>query len=550
MATDANRALNQWSEYCVRVRARSDRDTTNAEVYGDYTYLNDGVAPAFQWVGPPVGGGCSPSCASGNLGASDYLVPATGTTSRRMPYFTWKPLAGKQSYFVLVAKDASFSNLVDYAFTQVPAYAPRGSTSTTTYSDETTSYYWAVLPANDLNGNGAAGNPLIAAARDFLKESNPPTLTTPTAGEAVGAYPTFRWAPAEHARYYTLQVSQDPSFGTKLHEVRTASTAYTTDTAYPADTVLYWRVRANDEREIGLRWSTVGTFRRTLPAPVPSATNPGSGESIPLWTWAPVNGAVAYDVEADEPDGDHPLFLDFRSAAFTATKMTGTGIYGWRVRAQFPKQSGTQPGPWSATTHYTRTIAEPGGARTERIGVSVLLSWNAKPAAKNYRVLISQRADFQQNVEQVDTDNTSYAPTLLSYAYRSGGTFWWRVAALDEDRNIGDFSPAQQFTLAKQPGSGTTSLTRLKLATKLVRVKKGRRVIVTVRANGRAARGAVVRAFGRGVTPRKAKTNRYGRVTFGVKKLGRGKTLARRKLQFQAAKTGFMPGLRSINFRY
>jgi hypothetical protein len=550
VADDGNRELKPEGEYCVRVRARSDRDTTNAEVYGDYTYMNGGVAPAFQWDGPPVGAACSPSCASGNLGASDYLVPSTGTTSRRMPYFTWKPLAGKQSYFVLVAKDASFSNIVDYAFTQVPAYAPRASTSTTTYSDETTSYYWAVLPANDLNGNGAAGNPLIAAPQDFLKESNPPTLTTPTAGEAVGAYPTFRWAPAEHARYYTLQVSQDPSFGTKLHEVRTASTAYTTDTAYPADTVLYWRVRANDEREIGLRWSTVETFRRTLPSPVLSATNPGSGESIPLWTWAPVNGAVAYDVEADEPDGDHPQFLDFRSAAFTATKMTGTGIYGWRVRALFPKQSGTQPGPWSATKLYTRTIAEPGGARTERIGVSVLLSWNAKPAAKNYRILISQRADFQQNVEQVDTDNTSYAPTLLSFAYRSGGTFWWRVAAQDEDRNIGDFSPAQQFTLPKQPGVGATALTRLKLATKVVRVKKGRRVTVTVRANGRAARGAVVRAFGRGVTPRKAKTNRYGRVTFVVKKLGRGKTLVRRKLDFQAAKTGFVAGRRSIVIRY
>ena len=34
-----------------------------------------------------------------------------------MPLFTWKPLAGKQSYFVLVAKDASFWNIVDYAFT-------------------------------------------------------------------------------------------------------------------------------------------------------------------------------------------------------------------------------------------------------------------------------------------------------------------------------------------------------------------------------------------------------------------------------------------------
>ena len=135
--------------------------------------MNGGVAPAFQWVGPPVGGACSPSCASGNLGASDYLVPSTGTTSPRMPYFTWKPLAGKQSYFVLVAKDASFSNIVDYAFTQVPAYAPRGSTSTTTYSDETTSYYWAVLPANDLERQRRGRQPAHCSASGFPQGVEP-----------------------------------------------------------------------------------------------------------------------------------------------------------------------------------------------------------------------------------------------------------------------------------------------------------------------------------------------------------------------------------------
>ena len=360
----------------------------------------------------------------------------------------------RQSYYVLVSKDASFSNIVDYAFTQLPVYAPRSSSKPTTYPDETTSYYWAVLPAIGMNGSLASGDPLAASPQSFQKQSTPPAQTAPANGASVELQPTFRWTPVEGARRYRVQVADDPTFGSLLDDVLTDSTAYTSNTSYPADTILYWRVRADDENLIGLTWSAVGTFRRRLPAPVLSAANPGSGESIPLWTWAPVNGAVGYDVEVDEPDGDHSQFLDFRSAAFTAVKMTGTGIWGWRVRAVFPKQLGsqTQPGPWSATKPYTRTIAEPGGARTERSGISVLLSWNAKPAAKNYRVQISQRADFQGTVEQVDTDNTSYAPTLLSPTYLAGGTFWWRVAAQDEDRNIGDFSPGQQFSLAKQSG--------------------------------------------------------------------------------------------------
>ena len=76
------------------------------------------------------------------------------------------------------------------------------------------------------------------------------------------------------ARRYRVQVADDPTFGSLLDDVLTDSTAYTSNTSYPADTILYWRVRADDENLIGLTWSSVGTFRRRLPAPALSATNP------------------------------------------------------------------------------------------------------------------------------------------------------------------------------------------------------------------------------------------------------------------------------------
>ena len=53
----------------------------------------------------------------------------------RNPLFTWNPLAGDHSYYVVVATDRTFQNVVDYAFTQVPAYAPRQSFQATTYPD-------------------------------------------------------------------------------------------------------------------------------------------------------------------------------------------------------------------------------------------------------------------------------------------------------------------------------------------------------------------------------------------------------------------------------
>lgn len=646
MATEGSR-LFAGNSYCVRVRARSDRERDGiSEVYGAYTYINLGTAPAFQWVGPPdVTTDCSPSCTLGYLGSTDYLVPATGVTSTRMPLFTWKPLPryekktllntslipalrftgevlgstglnvtveendgtpsqdlmtissddstqiysyadgnlsalatainsdldrqvtvqvlasgtplayvtaspfspGVQSYFVLVSKDASFSNIVDYAFTQVPAYAPRGLSWIRTYQDETTSYYWAVLPASELNGSGASGNPLLGASSNFRKESIPPTLTTPTAGENVVGQPTFRWSPAEGARQYTLQVSQDPSFGTTLDtpDITTSSTAYTATKAYPADTVLYWRVRANDENNVGLRWSAVGSFQRRLPAPAPFF-DALAGDMFPVISWAPVPGAVSYRIAVDEPDGEHFEYDDFRSAAAAFVKMTGTGITGIRVRANFPTNTtAVTPGPWSTTVFHTRTVGEPTGARTDATNERVLFSWDAKPGAKQYRVLVSGREDFSANVEDVKTDNTSFAPSLLLPSYLQGGTFWWKVAAVDEDQNLGDFTRAHSFVLAKSGTGGAPQTTqRLRLTTKgRLTARRLRKVVVTVKAGGRAVRSARVRAFGVGVVTRWRTTNRYGRVTFRMKPKAKG------VMFFQAQKKGYLAAASRVRVR-
>src|SRR5438552_1724083 len=90
--------------YCVRVRARTHRDTNSQDVYGDETYLDDGTGrgTAFDWTGYPT---AAPSACLGYLCSGDYLTPAAHVTKTRTPYFTWNPIPGVQSYFVLVSKD-------------------------------------------------------------------------------------------------------------------------------------------------------------------------------------------------------------------------------------------------------------------------------------------------------------------------------------------------------------------------------------------------------------------------------------------------------------
>jgi hypothetical protein len=522
--------------YCARVRARTDRDTNNQDVYGDYTYLDDGTGrgTAFEFTGywPPGGNGCN----SGYLCADDYLTPVRGVTTTRTPYFTWRPLDGAQSYFVLVAKDPNFTTIVDYGFTHIPAYAPRTATGMRTYTDEATSYYWAVLPAQQFDGGLAVGNPLLAAAADFNKQSVAPSLLYPSAGQVFADQPSFRWTPAEGARRYRLQVATDDSFSNLLDDVTTDATSYSSNTTYPPDTVLYWRVRADDENLTGLTWSAVGTFQKTLPAPVPSDQNPTYGDMLPVWAWSYVQGASSYDISIDQPNGQNRYFSGIRVPVVTFIKMTGIGIFHWRVRAEFPESgSGETPGPWSATQSFTRTIGEPANAQTDSAPDHVLLSWNPKVGIKTYKVQVSSDPSFGGTVETATTDNPSFAPTMTSYAWGSGGTFYWRVAGVDEDRNQGDWSQAQTIQLLPTMRLSATGTPR--------RRRLSRVGAYLVDGRGQRLAGVRIRVSGAGIRARVAVTNSSGRVTFRVKPRRRG------FLTFTATKPGYQSATARLRVR-
>jgi hypothetical protein len=295
-------------------------------------------------------------------------------------------------------------------------------------------------------------------------------------------------------------------------------------------------VRADDENLVGLTWSATGTFQKRLPAPLPSPGNPTGGDFIPTWQWEPVQGAVSYDLSADLPDGTHKDIHGLRMPALTAIKMTGTGLFHWRVRANFPKSgSGTVPGPYSAALPFTRTIGEPSGAHASASKTHLLFQWEPKAGAKTYRLQVSSRRDFARLVEDVTTDLTTYAPLLTRPQYESGGPLYWRVAAVDEERNVGAFTQIQLIRLAERM---RVSVSR--------RPTRGRpaRVIVSVRsAAGVPVRGATVRAAGAGVSGRVARTSRAGKATLRLRPTRKG------TLVVKAVKAGFQPATYAIKIR-
>jgi hypothetical protein len=523
-----------YGGYCARVRARAGADTTNKRVVSDWTTLGDESGPAFVYNEPTVPGSAT------TLLPDDYVFPLENETLHSMPLFTWYEMPEACGYFIAVATDENFTDVVDVARTKIAAYAPR----LRTYPDETTSYWYAVMPVYK-TGTACDFTPSVPednSPQTFQKRSNPPNLLTPAGGADLGDQPTFRWKgnwvganSVEAAREYQLQVATDPTFANPIDNVKTASTAYTSSSTYPADTAIYWRVRANDENGTGLTWSNTGTFRRVLGVPVPSADNPTRGQSFPVLSWSPVQGAVSYDVHLEEEDGDKRDFTGFRSTAVSFTRLTGLGVLRWQVRANFPKLPfGTVPGGWSPAQTFDRFIDPPPGASMSSNSKRVLLTWDASPAAKKYKAEFSDTSSFSRIVDSHITSNTNYAPRLTQLGFLNGGVLYWRVAALDEDNNVGGWA------------TGTFKLPRAMRVVVAGFLMKRKRGVVTVTVQtikGQAIKRARVKVRGAGVRARPKRTRRGGIVKFRLRARRAG------NVTFTVSKRGYRTGKAVLQVR-
>jgi hypothetical protein len=494
-------------EYCFRVRGKSKDD----DVYSEWSqFPGTGSTPAFRAAAPPPH---TPLSGQITMTESDYLAPQRGTTHSTLPLFTWKRVAGAQSYWIVVSRDQLFTNIVDLALTRIPAYAPRQRTAPWTYEDDDSPLYWAVLPAKGVGGGQTTSQPPENFERPFLKQSTPPTPLGPPSAADLTEQPEFRWSPVDGARDYRLQVSQDPTFAERIEDVVTTSTAYTAAKYYPADTLLYWRVRANDIRNIGLRWSATQTFRRRLPAPVLSANNPIGGSTMPAFTWQPVQGARSYSVHVDQVDGTQKDFT-LLDSAITPTTFYGTGVWRWQVRANYGATTGaTVSSGYTPMSGYARRIPAPEGAWVQyRQGRRMLVSWDAVTMVKQYRVQLSTTNSFSSTFANVTTTNLAWAPDMSSRALADGGEIFWRVAAVDEGNAVGAWATGQfkapERMIVKVEGSAVRRRTS--------------KVKVTVTSfKGKPLRGATVSVAGAAVA-RSKHTNKRGSVKIRVRPRRKG----------------------------
>ncbi|MBX2819519.1 MAG: fibronectin type III domain-containing protein [Rhodothermaceae bacterium] len=183
-------------------------------------------------------------------------------------------------------------------------------------------------------------------------EANDPVPSTPqlvapvNQGSNIQTSLELQWDVSDGADTYSLQVSEDPNFGTNLVDRHGMTGHFFVLRDLEIDKSYYWRVNAtNDVGESN--WSDTWQFAPKLPATrpttpglvLPEDSTQGLTETV-LFSWDPVEGATHYHLQvALEPSYLRKVANAelLRDNTMAVRELVDTYIYFWRVRAVNPE---------------------------------------------------------------------------------------------------------------------------------------------------------------------------------------------------------------------
>lgn len=261
-------------------------------------------------------------------------------------------------YQIQVATNDNFISPVQDATTTLSAYTVPVRLLPNTV------YYWHVRAANTLGHYGA-----WSVTRSLRTAIRPPVLLLPANGTTLlNRRPRFDWRNAVGANGYTLQVSKYSNFAVLMVNAPATVSVFNMPGDLPANTTLYWRVRANGVNGPSL-WSKVWRFRTGNPPSTPALTSPRNAAILddltPLLTWraSTVPAGTTFDHYqiqiATDSTFASPL-LDGTAATLSPAEFTLTSPlaantkYYWRVRAFNAKGEFSA---WSIVWHFRTSLS-------------------------------------------------------------------------------------------------------------------------------------------------------------------------------------------------
>jgi len=330
-----------------------------------------------------------------------------------------------------------------WAFRNVPAYAPHLA-NREPLADETTAYYWAVIPTVNSDGTGISSDPGRGedSPQSFNKSSN-------TADTRVTCKRQHHRQPADLRVDVGRECSQLSTAGVPRPVVRESARGCH-DRLHCLHELVYLsgrhgallaRARERLDRPRVELVDREHLRTHANPRPRPQPGNAHGGEAIPVLNWSPVQGAIGYDLHFEEVNGQ-PLNFSFPAAAATPLEWYGVGVWRWQVRAEFPAAS---PGADNTERLFPATGVRTNAERAERRrrGQDGRTARNLVEPGRGGQAVPGRALDHQRVREhnRIASCRQHELGTANQSAHaQNRGSLFWRVAAVDVGGNVGSFA--------------------------------------------------------------------------------------------------------------
>ena len=300
------------------------------------------------------------------------------------------------------------------------------------------------VTVRDLAGNPLAGLPFLTGDIYYIAKTTP-VLIWPTDGEILhNNRPTFDWADYPGAIGYNIQVSRNNVFTLLLLNKLTVASSYLPTTDLPANTDLFWRVRARTSLTTFSAWSEWRSLHTANPPNAPALLAPANNallyDTTPTldWTQSLVPFSTTFDhyqVQVDNDANFSSPAIDVNVVGLANHNYTPTidlaldpnVKYYWHVRGW---NTDGDSGAWSLTRYFREAMEAPtllapanglpAGSRKPTF------DWDNVAGATSYTIQISRNATFTLVIGTVNTAASTYTPLVN---LPGGTTLYWRVRA-------------------------------------------------------------------------------------------------------------------------
>jgi hypothetical protein len=392
--------------------------------------------------------------------AVPLVKPSNGATNlaARPVLFEWDGAFGALQYFLEVASDTNFSNIV--RIDTVLLKFPNGTANDScmykrSQLNYATKYFWRVRAKNNF-GIGPYSS-IFSFTTGLPPVPSKPILVYPDSGLGnVVKSPALRWKITDNVDTYHLIVATDTGFSAGAIVFQDSTLTDTMKLIGPlkGGTLHYWKVRGKNASGNG-SYSSVFFFTTILtPPPVPVLVFPGNNDTAvvvnPTIRWKKTDDAVTYHLVVNDSVGN----VVYNDSTLTDTSkqvtLSNFAIYRWKVQA---KNSAGVSG-FSSLWMFKTIIQVPAitillnpANNDTNIVLTPTLSWNPVQFASRYELQVALDANFQtivySNANVIVT--SQLLPTLAS-----NQRYYWHVRAVNYAGN-GLYSETRNFKTALNP---------------------------------------------------------------------------------------------------